>query len=36
MSYRVGRGGMLEGLDEALDGMSAGDDKVFTLPAGGR
>ena len=30
MSYRVGRGGMLEGLDEALDGMSAGDDKVFT------
>jgi trigger factor len=29
MSYRVGRGGMLEGLDEALVGMSAGDDKVF-------
>jgi trigger factor len=30
MSYRVGRGGMLEGLDEALEGMSAGDDKTFT------
>jgi trigger factor len=29
MSYRVGRGGMLEGLDEALVGMSAGEDKVF-------
>jgi trigger factor len=30
MSYRVGRGGMLEGLDEALVGMNAGDDKVFS------
>ena len=30
MSYRVGRGGMIEGLDEALDGMSAGDEKTFT------
>jgi trigger factor len=30
MSYQVGRGGMLDGLDEALVGMSAGDDKVFT------
>ena len=30
MSYRVGRGGMLEGLDEALAGMSAGDDTTFT------
>ena len=30
MSYQVGRGGMLEGLDEALDGMAAGDSKVFT------
>jgi trigger factor len=30
MSYRVGRGGMLEGLDEALAGMGAGDDKTFT------
>jgi trigger factor len=30
MSYQVGRGGMLDGLDEALTGMGAGDDKVFT------
>jgi trigger factor len=30
MSYRVGRGGMLEGLDEALVGMSAGEDRVFS------
>jgi trigger factor len=30
MSYRVGRGGMLDGLDEALTGMSAGDDKTFS------
>ncbi len=30
MSYQVGRGGMLDGLDEALDGMSAGDEKTFT------
>ncbi|WP_036569333.1 trigger factor [Nocardioides sp. URHA0032] len=30
MSYRVGRGGMLDGLDEALVGMAAGDDKTFT------
>jgi trigger factor len=30
MSYQVGRGGMLEGLDEALAGMSAGEDKTFT------
>jgi trigger factor len=30
MSYQVGRGGMLDGLDEALVGMSAGDDKIFT------
>jgi trigger factor len=30
MSYRVGRGGMLEGLDEALVGLSAGDDATFT------
>ncbi|HXH79866.1 trigger factor [Nocardioides sp.] len=29
MSYKVGRGGMLEGLDEALAGMSAGDEKSF-------
>jgi trigger factor len=30
MSYQVGRGGMLEGLDEALTGMAAGDDKTFS------
>jgi trigger factor len=30
MSYRVGRGGMLEGLDDALVGMGAGDDKTFS------
>ncbi len=29
MSYQVGRGGMLDGLDEALAGMSAGDEKTF-------
>ncbi len=30
MSYQVGKGGMIDGLDEALLGMSAGDDKTFT------
>jgi trigger factor len=29
MSYRVGRGGMLDGLDEALVGMTAGEQKTF-------
>ena len=29
MSYQVGRGGMLDGLDEALTGMSAGEEKTF-------
>jgi trigger factor len=29
MSYEVGRGGMLEGLDEALAGMQAGEEKTF-------
>jgi trigger factor len=29
MSYKVGRGGMLDGLDDALEGMSAGDEKTF-------
>jgi trigger factor len=29
MSYKVGRGGMLEGLDEALVDMAAGDEKTF-------
>lgn len=30
MSYQVGRGGMLDGLDEALTGMKAGEEKTFT------
>lgn len=30
MSYRVGRGGMIDGLDEALVGMAAGDATSFT------
>jgi trigger factor len=30
MSYQVGRGGMLEGLDEALTGMAKGEEKTFT------
>ncbi len=30
MSYQVGKGGMLEGLDEALTGLSAGGDATFT------
>ena len=29
MSYQVGRGGMLDGLDEALTGMTAGEEKTF-------
>jgi len=30
MSYQVGRGGMIDGLDEALVGLSAGEEKTFT------
>ena len=30
MSYQVGKGGMLDGLDEALTGLSAGEEKAFT------
>jgi trigger factor len=30
VSYQVGKGGMLDGLDEALTGMSAGDETTFT------
>ena len=30
MSYQIGRGGMLDGLDEALAGMKAGDEKTFS------
>ena len=29
MSYQVGRGGMIDGLDEALAGMAAGEEKTF-------
>jgi trigger factor len=29
MSYQIGGGGMLDGLDEALTGMAAGDEKTF-------
>ena len=29
MSYQVGRGGMIDGLDEALVGMAAGEEKTF-------
>lgn len=30
ISYQVGAGNMIDGLDEALTGMSAGEDKTFT------
>jgi trigger factor len=30
MSYQVGKGGMLDGLDEALTGLSAGEQRTFT------
>ncbi|WP_300679080.1 trigger factor [Nocardioides sp.] len=30
MSYQIGKGGMLDGLDEAATGLSAGEDKTFT------
>ena len=30
MSYQVGRGGMIDGLDDALAGMAAGEEKTFT------
>ncbi len=30
MSYQVGRGGMLDGLDDALTGMTAGEEKTFS------
>jgi trigger factor len=30
MSYQVGKGGMLEGLDEALTGLAAGGEATFT------
>ena len=30
MSYQVGRGGMIDGLDEALAGLAIGEEKTFT------
>jgi trigger factor len=35
VSYEIGSANMLEGLDEALVGMSAGEDKHFTAPLAG-
>jgi trigger factor len=35
VSYEVGSGRMLDGLDEALTGMSAGDSKTFTAELAG-
>jgi trigger factor len=35
VSYEVGTNSMLEGLDEALTGMSAGESKTFTAELGG-
>ncbi|MDF8265368.1 trigger factor [Luteipulveratus flavus] len=35
VSYEVGSGNMLEGLDEALEGLSAGDSTTFTAPLAG-
>ncbi|WP_137121443.1 trigger factor [Segeticoccus rhizosphaerae] len=35
VSYEIGSGNMLEGLDEALTGMSAGETKDFTAPLAG-
>ena len=29
-SYEVGQGGLVDGIDEALEGMSAGEEKTFT------
>lgn len=34
-SYQIGSGTMLEGLDEALIGLSAGEDAIFTSPLAG-
>ena len=35
VSYEVGSGNMLDGLDEALEGMTAGETKSFTAPLAG-
>ncbi|MGP7960694.1 trigger factor [Sanguibacter sp. A247] len=34
-SYQIGSGTMLDGLDEALIGLSAGEDAIFTSPLAG-
>jgi len=35
LSYEIGSGSLLDGLDDALRGMTAGDSKVFTAELGG-
>ncbi|GAA1348106.1 trigger factor [Falsarthrobacter nasiphocae] len=35
LSYQVGSGTMLEGLDEAVEGLSAGEDAIFTTKLAG-
>jgi trigger factor len=35
VSYQIGKGGMLEGLDEAVTGMSAGETSTFTSTLAG-
>ncbi|SNC71647.1 trigger factor [Kytococcus aerolatus] len=35
VSYQIGQGTMIEGLDEALTGMEAGQTKTFTAPLAG-
>ena len=35
IAYEVGSGNMLEGMDEAIAGMSAGESKTFTSPLAG-
>jgi trigger factor len=35
ISYQVGKGGMLDGLDEAVTGLSAGDTTTFSSPLAG-
>ncbi|AKU17384.1 trigger factor [Luteipulveratus mongoliensis] len=35
VSYEVGSGNMLEGLDDALEGMAAGETKTFSAPLAG-
>ncbi len=35
IAYEVGSGNMLQGMDEAITGMSAGEEKTFTAPLAG-